>query len=244
MSTQSTDARAVFAEKLKQLRKAYKLDQGPFGETIGVSRGSISYYEGEKRTADIQVLMDICNKYDVSADYMLGFTPSPSRDAQVQAAVDSMNLTDHAVRAIRFVNDADNKVEAEREDAEQYPKMIEILNYLLSIPAPRPQSWAPLDSVLSKPPAIHWVVQHIWEAVYSAAHYSPDANYGDKKREYAETGQFLLDPSESERYATQAAENLMNAIIESTIKQMKKKYIDTKEAPDDGEREQGEKAEQ
>jgi transcriptional regulator with XRE-family HTH domain len=48
------------------------MTQGEFADTVGVSRGAMSYYEQESRTPDIGVLRTICEKYNVSADYMIG----------------------------------------------------------------------------------------------------------------------------------------------------------------------------
>ena len=51
------------------------MNQGEFADSVGISRGAMSYYEQESRTPDIGVLRAICEKYNVSADYMLGLIP-------------------------------------------------------------------------------------------------------------------------------------------------------------------------
>jgi transcriptional regulator with XRE-family HTH domain len=51
------------------------MNQGEFADSVGISRGAMSYYEQELRTPDIGVLRAICEKYKVSADYLLGLMP-------------------------------------------------------------------------------------------------------------------------------------------------------------------------
>ena len=63
--------RAIFSSRIRKLREG-KMNQGEFADSVGVSRGAMSYYEQELRTPDIGVLRAICEKYKVSADYLLG----------------------------------------------------------------------------------------------------------------------------------------------------------------------------
>jgi len=51
------------------------MNQGEFADSVGISRGAMSYYEQELRTPDIGVLRAICEKYNISADYLLGLMP-------------------------------------------------------------------------------------------------------------------------------------------------------------------------
>lgn len=66
--------RKIFATRIRKLREG-KLNQGEFADSVGISRGAMSYYEQESRTPDIAVLRAICVKYNVSADYLLGIIP-------------------------------------------------------------------------------------------------------------------------------------------------------------------------
>ncbi|MDR2728094.1 MAG: helix-turn-helix transcriptional regulator, partial [Chitinispirillales bacterium] len=70
--------RHTFSTRIRKLRKG-KMNQGEFADSVGVSRGAMSYYEQESRTPDIGVLRAICEKYDVSADYLLGLIPDNNR---------------------------------------------------------------------------------------------------------------------------------------------------------------------
>ena len=66
------DVKRRFATRLKQLREEKGLSQAQLGEKIGVSRGSISFYENESRIPDIEVLEKISLFFEVPSDYLLG----------------------------------------------------------------------------------------------------------------------------------------------------------------------------
>ena len=66
--------RNTFATRIRKLRGGM-LNQGEFADSVGISRGAMSYYEQELRTPDIGVLRAICEKYKISADYLLGLIP-------------------------------------------------------------------------------------------------------------------------------------------------------------------------
>jgi len=66
--------RHIFSTRIRKLREG-KMNQGEFADSVGISRGAMSYYEQELRTPDIGVLRAICEEYDVSADYLLGIIP-------------------------------------------------------------------------------------------------------------------------------------------------------------------------
>ena len=68
------ELRHTFASRIRKLRDG-KLNQGEFADSVGISRGAMSYYEQESRTPDIGVLRAICEKYNISADYLLGLIP-------------------------------------------------------------------------------------------------------------------------------------------------------------------------
>lgn len=69
--------RECFSERLRGLRKGRKLSQDELGADLGLSRGSISYYEQQNRTAPIDVLYAVADYFNVSADYLLGLKKKP-----------------------------------------------------------------------------------------------------------------------------------------------------------------------
>lgn len=63
--------------RLKELRKNNNLTQEEFADIIGADDSTISKYEKGKQIIATAFLYDICKKYNISADYLLGKTDSP-----------------------------------------------------------------------------------------------------------------------------------------------------------------------
>lgn len=66
------EIKQVFATRLKALREKKGMSQTELANEIGISRGSISFYENGERTADIEILNKLCDYFRVSADYLIG----------------------------------------------------------------------------------------------------------------------------------------------------------------------------
>lgn len=63
--------------RIKEIRKENKLYQSTLEEELGLSYSYLSKVENGKRLINIEYLYAICNKYNVSADYLLGRTDEP-----------------------------------------------------------------------------------------------------------------------------------------------------------------------
>ena len=64
----------VFADRLKQLREVAGISQAALAEALGVSRGSISFYENGERIPDIVFLDKVAEFFGgVPLDYLLGY---------------------------------------------------------------------------------------------------------------------------------------------------------------------------
>lgn len=66
------DVKQIFAKRLRGLRESVGLSQGDLAEKLGVSRGSISYYENESRVPDIVFLESVSEYFDVGINFLLG----------------------------------------------------------------------------------------------------------------------------------------------------------------------------
>jgi transcriptional regulator with XRE-family HTH domain len=62
----------MFPQRLKELREKTKLSQVGFAEKLGIGATSIFNYENENVTPRIDVIIMICEKFNVSADWLLG----------------------------------------------------------------------------------------------------------------------------------------------------------------------------
>ena len=58
--------------KIKEIRIERGLSQTAFATSIGVTQDSISLWEQNKRIPDTVYVIEICKKYNISADYLLG----------------------------------------------------------------------------------------------------------------------------------------------------------------------------
>jgi transcriptional regulator with XRE-family HTH domain len=94
------ELRHVFSSRIRKLRDG-KLNQGEFADSVGISRGAMSYYEQEARTPDIGVLRAICVKYNISADYLLGIIPDPNH--AVSDVCRETGLSPAAVRKLNII---------------------------------------------------------------------------------------------------------------------------------------------
>lgn len=66
-----------FSERLKSLRKDIGLSQKAFANSIKISQSIISDLERRNRFISTPFLYQICKKYNISADYLLGKIDEP-----------------------------------------------------------------------------------------------------------------------------------------------------------------------
>ena len=64
-------------ERLKELRKEYNLTQNQLAKVINVATSTISDYERGINVIATPFLYQICKKYHISADYLLGKVNDP-----------------------------------------------------------------------------------------------------------------------------------------------------------------------
>lgn len=64
--------RDLMRNRLKELRKRENLTQKQLAASLNVAPSTISDYERKKNIVATPFLYDICKKYNISADYLLG----------------------------------------------------------------------------------------------------------------------------------------------------------------------------
>lgn len=64
----------TLGDRIKQLRKDSKLTQKELGDKLNVGKSTISQYENNINTPDIDTLKKISKIFDVPVDYLLGNT--------------------------------------------------------------------------------------------------------------------------------------------------------------------------
>lgn len=72
-----------FGQRLAAIREALELKQSNIGDALGCSNGAYSLYERNKRQPPLSVLFNLCEKFGVSIDYLIGcFSPFPDLFAE------------------------------------------------------------------------------------------------------------------------------------------------------------------
>lgn len=94
------DTMSQFAPKLKSLREENGLNQSQLADELGVSRGSISFYENGDRIPDIDFLAKTAEYFNVSADWLLGRSTERTFDSDIQKVHQYTGLTSTAIRNI------------------------------------------------------------------------------------------------------------------------------------------------
>lgn len=69
--------RDLMRERLKELRKENNMTQKDLAKAINVAPSTISDYERKANIIATSFLYDICQKYKISADYLLGKINNP-----------------------------------------------------------------------------------------------------------------------------------------------------------------------
>ncbi len=94
----------MFKNRLRQLRKEHNLLQSEVAEKIGVKNSTISNYEQGVREADFETLMKLASFYNVTCDYLIGYSSfrgSPVDGAREQILDDLKVIEQKAVHATK-----------------------------------------------------------------------------------------------------------------------------------------------
>ena len=74
----------TFGEKIRLLREELELNQTKLGQAVNMTQRKISYLENGKYEPSLEDIKALCHYFNVSADYLLGFSkhlPYPKRFA-------------------------------------------------------------------------------------------------------------------------------------------------------------------
>lgn len=75
--------RTIFSRRLTQLRRSNGMTQKQIAQSLSIDRSTYAYYELDKTKPDFETLVRISNIYQVSLDYLLGQSDSPSSPSVV-----------------------------------------------------------------------------------------------------------------------------------------------------------------
>ena len=112
-------ANEVFAKRLKELRKNRSMTQRDLANALGVSMGSIGFYENQERTPDIDFLNSVADFFDVSTEYLLGRTDIKSQDIDVRTMSEKLGLSEEVLIKIKHYIDPDYPIYVEVRDSDE-----------------------------------------------------------------------------------------------------------------------------
>lgn len=102
--------------RILELRQARKLSQADLAKFVGCTQVAISHYEKESRKIPPEVLAKLCTVFNVTADYLLGFSdenikaPPHNRgeaDLNSKASLHNRSEADLESRAVSSVDTVD-----------------------------------------------------------------------------------------------------------------------------------------
>jgi len=92
-----------FGERLLKLREERNETQQQLADAIGITRQSISRYETNDRTPNIDLVYNIAKHYNVSADYLLGLSDVKSTEQDMKVACEVTELSEKAALNIKKI---------------------------------------------------------------------------------------------------------------------------------------------
>ena len=97
--------KSSFAEKLASLRLVGETQQS-MAERIGLNRNTLAQYLSQKneKPASVDVIKLICEKCNVSADWLLGLSETKKIDADLRAAIEYTKLSEKAIENLSAFN--------------------------------------------------------------------------------------------------------------------------------------------
>lgn len=73
----------MFKDRLKKLRKLHELTQEEVAKRLSISRPSYSRYETGEREPDFEMVKQIADFFETSADYLLGLADDPTMPSKI-----------------------------------------------------------------------------------------------------------------------------------------------------------------
>jgi transcriptional regulator with XRE-family HTH domain len=97
-----SEARLLFMDRLKGLMDAKGDDQKSLAkaEGVGLSQQTISDYLSGAAAPKLESIIPIAKHYDVSCDFLMGVSPAPTKDVDIQELVRKYGLSDVSLKTL------------------------------------------------------------------------------------------------------------------------------------------------
>lgn len=109
----------ILSSRLKELRTYMGLKQTQLGDLIGVGKSTISMYETGNSTPGVEIIIKICDIFNVSVDYLLGRTDKN---------INNFELSNEEVSLLNSFNKLNNT--GKKEAAKRISELSEITIYV------------------------------------------------------------------------------------------------------------------
>lgn len=95
----------VFRENLNKLLSESGQTIVSFAETLGTSRTSLGYYLNGERIPDALMIKQICERCNVSSDWLLGLSDVKVPETEIRAISDYTGLTEQVIDNLHFIQE-------------------------------------------------------------------------------------------------------------------------------------------
>lgn len=88
----------LIGKRIKDLRKKRKLTQAELSDSINIGQSTLANFENGKRTIPVDIVIQLAQFFNVSADYLLGLSNSPDAKEVIhgeQLSTDEKKLIDN-----------------------------------------------------------------------------------------------------------------------------------------------------
>lgn len=125
------DVKQTFATRLKALREKRGISQADLGEAIGMTRGSVSFYESGSRTPDIETLDKVHKYFDVSVNYLLGYSEAGREENE--RIGEQLGLSDLSIEFLKLCNQCKQigQLPSSTERKEYFSNYTNIINRII-----------------------------------------------------------------------------------------------------------------
>lgn len=97
-----TDSNKKIGLRIAKAREAARESQADLAAALGVKREMVTYWENGTRPIKAETIIAIADRYNVSADWLLGLSHARTRDRSIEGAVSVTGLNE---KSICFLND-------------------------------------------------------------------------------------------------------------------------------------------
>lgn len=99
----------TYALRIREIRQKYKLTQTEFALEIGTTKNQLSKYETGFQEIPTKIIIAVCEKFNVSANWLLGIDREENTTAEMAKYVQMRNAFYRAVKALEKEEIADDE---------------------------------------------------------------------------------------------------------------------------------------